>query len=502
MKAVIPFNTQNYNYLYFYNNKVLTISHPVLCEMIEIFNAKNFDTPKQLEPYLKTLEEKYKKRNVDYYFNLLMTFYKAGYLDNTSFEGKFLSRIENNDLNKLISNVKQVTFEVTEKCNLQCEYCGYGDLYDGYSPRKRENLPSNYAIKLLDYLSEFWNSDENTSHDRITYISFYGGEPLLNFKFIEDIVQYSNKLNLKHNKIVFSMTTNAVLLKKHIKFLVKHNFHILISIDGNSKNHSYRKFQDGTNSHQIVVENIRYIQDNYPDFFDRRISFNAVLHNRNSIDEITDYIEKTFGKIPAIGELSTSGISKDNQKKFWETYNNFTECLHESDNYESLSEKLFMIIPKGKYLTNFLMKGIYYNKDDYNDLIYDKHKIFSPTGTCAPFSKKIFVTAQGKLLACEKIEHKYALGKVTNSGVDINFSKIKDLYNINYDKMYNLCSKCYISANCVQCMFFLDLNKEKITCNGFTGYENYRILLQNIMTYLEDHPEKKHEIQRKYVFSF
>lgn len=50
-----------------------------------------------------------------------------------------------------IRNLSQVTFEVTDACNLQCKYCGYGELYDGYDTRKSKMLSLEQAYPLLEY---------------------------------------------------------------------------------------------------------------------------------------------------------------------------------------------------------------------------------------------------------------------------------------------------------------------------------------------------------------
>lgn len=62
------------------------------------------------------------------------------------------SEIEDNLL-----NLKQLTFEVTDACNLQCKYCGYGDLYFGYDKRDAKYLPFERAKLIIDYLSEIWS---------------------------------------------------------------------------------------------------------------------------------------------------------------------------------------------------------------------------------------------------------------------------------------------------------------------------------------------------------
>jgi len=89
-----------------------------------------------------------------------------------------------NHIRYQLSNLQQLTFEVTDACNLHCAYCGYGEFYFDHDKRENKMLPVEKAIRIIDYLVEFWNSDLNVSENRNVYISFYGGEPLLNMPFI------------------------------------------------------------------------------------------------------------------------------------------------------------------------------------------------------------------------------------------------------------------------------------------------------------------------------
>lgn len=54
-------------------------------------------------------------------------------------------RITRDEVLSSLVNLRQLTFEVTDACNLQCKYCGYGDLYFGYDKRETKFLDSNKA---------------------------------------------------------------------------------------------------------------------------------------------------------------------------------------------------------------------------------------------------------------------------------------------------------------------------------------------------------------------
>ena len=87
------------------------------------------------------------------------------------------------------------------------------------------------------------------------------------------------KLKLKRSKLSFSMTTNALLIERYADFLVENDFDLLISLDGNEVNNSYRIFHDGEYAFKNIMYNILFIKNNYPDYFKNKVNFNSVLHS-------------------------------------------------------------------------------------------------------------------------------------------------------------------------------------------------------------------------------
>lgn len=129
--------------------------------------------------------------------------------------------ISSKDIEEALLNLRQLTFEVTDRCNLRCKYCGYGELYEGYDKRESKYLAVSKAKFLIDYLVCLWKTGHQKSVRPLTYISFYGGEPLLNMSFIREIIAYIGGLPEIGRTFVFSMTTNAMLLDRYIDYLVE-----------------------------------------------------------------------------------------------------------------------------------------------------------------------------------------------------------------------------------------------------------------------------------------
>lgn len=342
--------------------------------------------------------------------------------------------------------LRHVVLEVTERCNLRCKYCALSELYSIQQDRRSRDLPFAYVTNLLDFLFTFWEDDILKEIPTSTTISFYGGEPLLNFPLIEQVVHYIEKKNDGVNRdFSYSMTTNAILLPKYIDFFVRHNFNILISLDGDEYSDSYRIDAKGDPSFNCVYNNSKKIKDIYPDYFANNVSFNSVLTNRNSYEGIVSFFQKEFGKTPIISPLNTSNVNPLARSQFELIQNKLRP------NNTTLP---FEISPAFQaFKREFETKtGNYYY--DFNELIYKRFRAESIyTGTCIPFSKKLFLTVGGKVLQCERISHKYSLGFINEHEVHIDFNEVASQHNKEITKYGQSCQECKIKYICPQCVY-------------------------------------------------
>ena len=108
---------------------------------------------------------------------------------------------------------------------------------------------------------------------------------------------------------------------------------------------------------------------------------------------------------------------------------------------------------------------------DYNELLYlsNTSKSKPPTGTCLPFTKKIFISAYGKIFPCERIGFTYSLGKIQNGVVELDYQNVADKYNSYYSRISPVCSKCRDYRGCLNC---------------FLIQVSWYLLMQNVITLL------------------
>lgn len=106
---------------------------------------------------------------------------------------------------------------------------------------------------------------------------------------------------------------------------------------------------------------------------------------------------------------------------------------------------------------------------DYDHLFWDRSRSRNPgTGTCLPFSTKLFVTADGKILPCEKTERRFALGEITRKGIDLDFELIAGKLNHYLNKIKKQCAHCYRNEKCMQCLYSIPgISGKNPVCPGY-----------------------------------
>lgn len=376
-------------------------------------------------------------------------------------------KISENYVYQSLLNLPQIVFEVTDLCNLNCAYCCYGELYDGYDKREGKSMSFADVKTILDYLMKIWKENYIPG---ITYpltVGFYGGEPLLNMPLIEKTVMYLENSKNTGKQFFFNMTTNALLLDKHMDFLVEKGIRLLISFDGDEVGQSYRVDAAGKNSFSRVYKNIQMLQEKYPDYFEKYVSFNSVLHNKNNSESVKTFLSTNFNKIPSTSYMDNYGVRKGMENKF-KTMSQSHVPLKNSNPSAVKSKRDEINSGALTTMANYIFKnGNVFNT--YNDLFYipSKKKVVS-TGTCLPFAKKMFVTVNGKILPCERIDQKNYLGLLQNAELTLNLQEIATNYNKKLARQFSQCKFCAANTDCTQCVYKIE---ESSKCPSFSTME-------------------------------
>jgi uncharacterized protein len=151
--------------------------------------------------------------------------------------------------------VKSLCLHIAHDCNLRCGYCfaGTGDF--GHD---RGFMTAEVGFRAVDFIIE------NSGARRHCEIDFFGGEPLMNFDVVKQIVDYVHKREAETGKIFkLTLTTNGVLLNEEISaYLNAQNISLVLSLDGRKNVHdNMRPFANGSGSYDYVLKNFRKTVD-------------------------------------------------------------------------------------------------------------------------------------------------------------------------------------------------------------------------------------------------
>ena len=151
--------------------------------------------------------------------------------------------------------VKALCLHIAHDCNLACRYC-FAE--EGEYHGRRALMSYETGRKALDFLVAHSGNRVNLEVD------FFGGEPLLNWQVVKDLVAYGRSLEGPNNKkFRFTLTTNGVLLDDEVmEFANREMANIVLSIDGRKEiNDRMRPFRGGQGSYDVIVPKFRKVAE-------------------------------------------------------------------------------------------------------------------------------------------------------------------------------------------------------------------------------------------------
>ena len=143
--------------------------------------------------------------------------------------------------------VKALCLHIAHTCNLNCSYCFASQ---GNYHGERAVMSFEVGKRALDFLIE------NSGTRRNLEVDFFGGEPLMNFQVVKDLVAYARSIEKEHNKnFRFTLTTNGMLIDDDvIDFANREMSNVVLSLDGRKEIHDrYRVDYAGNGSWERIV---------------------------------------------------------------------------------------------------------------------------------------------------------------------------------------------------------------------------------------------------------
>lgn len=386
----------------------------------------------------------------------LRLFLDNGLLQETVIEG--IEHPESDRLKLLTEHyMENLILQVTQQCNMRCNYCAYSGNYFNRS-HASNRMSFETAKKAIDfYLARSDKADA-------IYVSFYGGEPLLEFELIKQCVNYT--LEHKGDKTVgFPMTTNGTLLTEEvIKFLVKHKFTLMISLDGDKESHDVNRiFKTGGGSFDTILKNLKALKKYDEKYYKENVMFNCVISNTTDFERVYKFYAESDLFTP--DSVSFNYVNKIGLKD-----DNISEITQKNRRVEHLAYIKMVLSVLGKREWDAQSRMVRRQLQDV-ELLYDqlhKHsreaKKTHHGGPCIPSVRRLFVETNGIFFPCERVseeDEEMSIGSI-NTGLD--YDKLD--FFLNHGKMIQgNCMSCWNLRTCTFCLSEISKENKKLTEN-------------------------------------
>lgn len=350
-------------------------------------------------------------------------------------------------------HIQYITLQVTQNCNLRCEYCIYSGAYAHQRTHSSKRMSWETAKQAIDFFLKHSVDTKELS------FGFYGGEPLLEIDLIKKCVEYIES-QVQSKPVRYFITTNGTLLTEpNFEFMARHNFRVLISLDGNEAEHDrHRKFaSNGEGSFHVIMENVKRLKEKYPREAEK-IHFNAVITPESDLACVLEF-------------FSTDEVMSDNHVMF----NNVVSGRKDAPD----AEKTFWTVRYYEYLKYLLalMGRISMKKvspmaqRSFHSmfLAYDqmrRHTMLGtcchPNGPCIPGSTKLFVATDGTLYPCQNVSETSDYFRIGSLQEGLCYDKIARIMN-NGALTAEDCKDCWMLHLCSICSQQIEHEGETIT---------------------------------------
>ena len=351
-------------------------------------------------------------------------------------------------------NIHQIILELTEQCNLRCRYCVYNEDHEDFRGFSTKNMTWEIAKKALDFAI--------THSEEEFFVTFYGGEPLLQFPLMKQCMDYTIEKIGKKKKVHFGFTTNLTLVTREMAeyFASLESCIITGSVDGPEEIHDANRIMvSHTGSFSKAMKGLKLLIDCMGEKkAGDAIGINAVLTPPYTVEKI-EGINQFFRSIPWLPEnitIRTSYMQGSNKKRVKKQGQGMTEMPENMETLEKSDPLEYWRLDK---ICQQKDEEIKYNMNNSN-LARIQHRIIAAepiqfmeqNGCCAPGERRLYVTTAGKFHVCERIGESPVIGDVENG---MNLEAIKKYYIDEYAKeslpdcsncwAVHLCSLCYAS---------------------------------------------------------
>lgn len=317
--------------------------------------------------------------------------------------------------------IKALCLHVAHDCNLKCKYCFAAQ---GNFNGEALLMPLETGKKAFDFLVA------NSGNRRNLEVDFFGGEPLMNFDVVKELVAYGRELEKTNNKhFRFTITTNGMLLDDDkIAFINENMDNVVLSLDGRKEiNDLMRPTPNDKGSFDIIVPKFKKLIESRGDK-DYYIRGTFTSYNKDFSKDVMEFYNQGFKKI------SIEPVVTDENEPYAITEEDLPEILAE---YEKFSKEYLDIRKDDKEFLFFHFMI---------DLSQGPCIIKRMVG-CGAGSEYIAVTPTGEIYPCHQFvgEEEFLIGNLTDG---IQNTELREEFKCANVLNKDECSKCWARYYC------------------------------------------------------
>ena len=316
--------------------------------------------------------------------------------------------------------VKAMCLHVAHDCNMNCAYC-FGD--KGAFEGNRCLMTLETGKRALDFLMQNSGSRHNLEVD------FFGGEPLMNFDVVKELVAYGRREEGKYDKnIRFTITTNGILLDdEKTDYINEVMDNVILSIDGRPEvNDRMRKTVNGRGTYDIITRNYKNFIEKRDGLYYVRGTFTR--YNLDFADDVRHLLDLGFQNV-SVEPVVTSP--------------EYDYALREEDTekilaeYDRLSDMFLEYAAEGKPFDFF-----HFNVD-----LNQGPCVIKRVSGCGAGTEYVAVSPEGDIYPCHQFVGN-PLFRLGNLADDAFENKLFDLFNGAHIYNKPQCRECWAKFYC------------------------------------------------------
>ena len=325
------------------------------------------------------------------------------------------------DFKKRKTVVKALCLHIAHDCNLACQYC-FAE--EGEYHGRRALMSFEVGKKALDFLIA------NSGNRRNLEVDFFGGEPLMNWEVVKQLVEYGRSKEKEYNKnFRFTMTTNGVLLNDEImEYCNREMSNVVLSLDGRKEvNDKMRPFRGGKGSFDLIVPKFQKFAEMRGDR-DYYVRGTFTRHNLDFSKDVTEFADLGFRS------MSIEPVVAKPEEEYAIREEDLPQIMEE---YDHLAEEYIKRKKEGRGF-NFFHFNIDLNQGPC---------VAKRLSGCGSGTEYLAVTPWGDLYPCHQFvgQEEFLLGNVDTG---VTNERIRDEFKLCNVYAKDKCRDCFARFYC------------------------------------------------------